>query len=202
MSLDDNEVPEETQEEIMRAVYDALREYGYADLTMQKIAEMTDKCKATIHYHYNTKEELLISFLDYLVSNFRDWTVKENADPLEKLNSLLDKMIFGGTNTSIEEHIDIHRALIELRSQAPYKEEIQEQTTRNEKHIRTVIADIIKEGIDQGVFRDVEPEKIAAMIFASLDGARIRRITTNEDFALEQIREALDDYINEFVLKN
>ena len=78
----------ETDEEIMRATYRALREHGYADLTIKRIATEYGKSTAAIHYHYETKDELLAAFLDYILSQFVE-TVQgvETIDPEERRRS-------------------------------------------------------------------------------------------------------------------
>ncbi|GAA0475047.1 hypothetical protein GCM10008985_34420 [Halococcus dombrowskii] len=57
---------DETIEEIMDATYRALCKHGYAALRMQDIADETTKSKAALHYHYDSKHDLLLSFLDYI----------------------------------------------------------------------------------------------------------------------------------------
>ncbi len=54
----------------MAATYRALCAHGYADLTMQRIADEAGKSKSLLHYHYGTKQELLVAFLDYLFDRF------------------------------------------------------------------------------------------------------------------------------------
>lgn len=54
----------------MAATYRALCAHGYADLTMQEIANEAGVSKAALHYHYDTKRALILSFLDMLSSDF------------------------------------------------------------------------------------------------------------------------------------
>ena len=56
-------------DEIMDGVYSALRAHGYADLTMQDIADECSKSKSLLHYHYDTKEGLLVAFLDHVITD-------------------------------------------------------------------------------------------------------------------------------------
>ncbi|MEF8974259.1 MAG: helix-turn-helix domain-containing protein, partial [Haloarcula sp.] len=44
----------DTADDIMDATYRALCTHGYADLTMQDIADESDKSKAALHYHYDS----------------------------------------------------------------------------------------------------------------------------------------------------
>ena len=61
---------EETREAVMAATHRALCTHGFADLTTQRIADEWGKSKAALHYHYDTKEELLRTFLDHLLAKF------------------------------------------------------------------------------------------------------------------------------------
>ena len=63
-------MPTETTNAIIRATGRSLCEHGYADLTMQRIAEESSVTTAAIHYHFETKEELLNAFLDDLIDRF------------------------------------------------------------------------------------------------------------------------------------
>lgn len=58
--------------EILDATYRALCAHGYANLTLQDIAVEADTSKASIHYHYDSKNQLFAAFLDELFERFID----------------------------------------------------------------------------------------------------------------------------------
>ena len=70
-----------------------------------------------------------------------------------------------------------HIALLELRTQGPFNERIREQLARSDRLLRGTVADILADGIEAGVFCDVDVEETAALLVATLDGARTRQIT-------------------------
>src|SRR6056297_1953183 len=80
----------ETTDAIIRATGRSLCEHGYADLTMQRIAEESDVTTAAIHYHFDTKEELLNAFLDDLLDRFETRLACEARDPRDRLNDFLN----------------------------------------------------------------------------------------------------------------
>ncbi|WP_080508296.1 TetR/AcrR family transcriptional regulator [Haloparvum sedimenti] len=166
-------------DEIMDGVYRALCTHGYAGVTMQDIADECSKSKSLLHYHYDTKEDLLVAFLDHILADFEE-KVEETADdpPLVRLTTLLDRFVF---DPSESERESFHIALLELRSQGPFNERIREQLDRSDRLLRETLADIIGEGIEAGQIRDIEPERLAALITAAIDGARTRQITLSED---------------------
>lgn len=193
----------ETEEQIMKAVYEALQKHGYANLTMQKIADETNKCKSTLHYHYNTRNELLTAFLEYILEKFKEKIEIQNQNPEEKLNLIIDRLIYGNSEENKEKHLTFHRDLLELRSQTPYNKEFKKQITENEKYLHQEITKTIKKGIKKGTFKkENNPEQIASLILATIDGARIQQITTNEEQKLDQTRRALNTIIKKTLIKN
>ena len=161
--------------EIMDGVYHALRAHGYADATMQDIADECSKSKSLLHYHYDTKEDLLVAFLDHVISD-SERRIDAHADdpPAERLIQFVGWFVFEADAIDREA---FHIALLELRTQGPFNERIREQLDRSDRLLRGTVADILESGIAEGVFRDVDVDETAALIVATLDGARTRQIT-------------------------
>ncbi|KOX98061.1 MULTISPECIES: TetR/AcrR family transcriptional regulator [Halorubrum] len=161
--------------EIMDGVYSALRAHGYADLTMQDIADECSKSKSLLHYHYDTKEDLLVAFLEYIISDSEDRIAARADDPpVDRLVQFVGWFVFAPDEADREA---FHIALLELRTQGPFNERIREQLARSDRLLRGTVADILADGIEAGVFRDVDVEETAALLVATLDGARTRQIT-------------------------
>ncbi len=176
----------------MRATYRALREHGYADLTVERIAEEYGKSTAAVHYHYDTKDELLVAFLDYLLERFVD-TIRdvETTDPQRRLDLLLDELIFAA-----EDHRDLAVAMLEMRSQAPYKEDFRERFRGNDEYIRYMIKAVINHGIDEGDFEDVDADHATRGLMTIVDGARTRAVVLDDGDALETARRVADEYVD------
>lgn len=194
----DESIPDIIEKKAMKATHKALCKYGYADLTMKKIADESDRCKSTFHYHYDTKENLLVHFIQYLLEGFEKKMVPETEDSLEKVNGFIDRMLFGVGDEETTENF--HTALLEIRSQAPYNEKFQEQITKNDEYILQITTDIIQEGIEKGRFKDTDPKNTAIVILSAIDGARARHISTDRD-ANEELRNALDWILDELIIK-
>jgi AcrR family transcriptional regulator len=162
-------------DEIMDGVYRALRAHGYADVTMQDIADECSKSKSLLHYHYDTKEDLLVAFLDYVITD-SEARIRARADdpPAERLAGFVGWFVFEADAVDREA---FHIALLELRTQGPFNDRIREQLVRSDRLLRGTVADILESGIEEGVFREVDVEETAALVVATLDGARTRQIT-------------------------
>ncbi len=194
-----DDIPQDVRQDFMKATFRALCKHGYADITMKKIADESKKCKSTLHYHYGTKENLMVDFIKYLLEGFEEKIVPDTDDPLEKLNGLIDNMLFGLKDGEMHERF--HTALLELRSQAPFNEKYREQITKNDEFIQKIVIDIIKEGIVKGKFKDINPERTSTIILSSIDGARARQISTNREAAVN-VRESLRRIIENDILKD
>lgn len=185
-------ISSEPDEEIMRATYRALQEYGYADLTIKRIAEEYGKSTAAVHYHYDTKDDLLAAFLDYLLDQFVATIHEvETTDPEQRLELLLDKLLIAP-----EDHHDMLIAMLEMRSQAPYKEAFADRFQQNDEYIGYLLRTVIDHGIAEDVFTDVDSEHVARALMTIIDGARTRAVVMDETDTLPTARRAADEYVN------
>ncbi|MFC7059040.1 TetR/AcrR family transcriptional regulator [Halovenus salina] len=165
-------------DDIMDAVYHALRDNGYAELTMQDIADECDKSTSLLHYHYDTKEDLLVAFLDQMLADYEaDMECRADQPPVDRLVEFVARFVFAPDDT---ERSSFHLALLEMRSQGPFNDRIRASLRRSDKLLRDTLEETLRDGIDDGVFRPVDAEETAAMFAAMLDGARTRQVTLNE----------------------
>jgi|AntDeeMetagen134_2_1112570.scaffolds.fasta_scaffold00980_15 AcrR family transcriptional regulator len=187
----------DTQAAIMEATYRALCDHGYADLTIQAIADEFAKSKSLLYYHYDTKDEILVAFLSYMLDQF---TVEDAIDttdsPDDQLWSLIDNSLPPSPDP---EQREFQVALFELRSQALSDEAYREQFTRADRFIKDTLADVLVAGIDDGTFRDVDVERTVELLATMLDGAMLRRTTITGD-STPATREALAQFIERQIL--
>ena len=186
MSTDD------TRDAIMLATYEALCEEGYSDLTAQSIADRTDRSKSALFYHYDSREDLVADFIEYLIEGF-DARVEQTREqpPLERLAAFVDWFLADPD----DDDLAFHTAFLELRAQAPYNDVYREKLRESDDILRTAVEDILRDGIDTGVFRMHDPESVSALLLASFDGARIRKFTLGRDEYLETVRAEIVDRV-------
>ncbi|MXV62159.1 TetR family transcriptional regulator [Natronorubrum sp. JWXQ-INN-674] len=194
--------PVDTEEAIMQATYRALCTHGYANLTMQAIADEFDKTKGVIHYHYDTKEALLVAFLEYLLDAFEQHIAVEGDDPVERLETLIDTLLFGPPERTTFDHWELTTAMLEIRSEAPHNAEFRRQWSRNYETVVAMVVAIVEDGIETGVFRDVDPEQVAMLLLVSINGARIYQVTLERDDVAEVTRAGLEAIIHEWLCED
>ncbi|WP_092893077.1 TetR/AcrR family transcriptional regulator [Halopelagius inordinatus] len=185
----------------MEATYRALCDNGFASLTMQDIADEAGKSTSLLHYHYDTKRNLLVSFLAYLLEGFEEkFEETEGESPDERLRTLVDRLLPDDDDDD-DEYARFGRALMELRMRAPYEDAYREQLQTNMRTLRDRFAAVIREGVETGTFREVDPERTARLLLDALDGARSAHVTLGDDDAPEEIAAALDEFVLSSILR-
>ena len=166
----------DTPERIMRATYRALCKRGYASLTMQDIADESDVSKAALHYHYDSKADLLRAFLEYILDSFRERATAETADdePFERVRTLVE-LLFSPPGGDAD--AEFRTALLELKAQAPYQPPIRERLLAFDEFLRSELAAGLAAAREAGVVReDVDPESVAEFVVTVSNGAHTRRV--------------------------
>jgi AcrR family transcriptional regulator len=204
MGTDGADAGTTTEEAIMRATHRALCEHGFAELTMQSIADEFEKSKAVLHYHYDTKQQLLIAFLEHLLARFeRDAAVDADGSADERLLALTDDLLGEGDreHRGGVDHRELTTVLLQIRAQAPYDEEFRRQLTINAATVRDLLAAVIADGVERGVFRDVDPERTALTLLVCTTGARDYEAALDLDGVERDVRETLRDLVREWLVR-
>ncbi|SDM95692.1 transcriptional regulator, TetR family [Halogranum gelatinilyticum] len=188
-------MPQEPADDIVDATYRALCTHGYTDLTMQAIADECDKSKAALHYHFDSKQELLETFLSHLLDDFEEHLADvEGDDPVERLFALVDTMLVEPSAEEDAPDAEFKTAVLELKAQAPYEPVYRERLTLFDERLRDRIEELVADGIEAGlVVPERDPEDVATFVKTYLTGAQTRFVATGAPF--EESRRLLHEYI-------
>ncbi len=185
---------DDTHGQMMRATYDALRKHGYADLTIQRIGDEFPKSKSLVYQHYDGKDELLVDFLDLMLDHFESgFQGVDDPDPRERLRRVLDHTLAPDVP---DEQRAFTRAMTALRGQATHDAAFRDHFTETEAVFRSHFAAIVRDGVEAGTFRHVDPDAVAEYVATTLHGAMFRRATTNEAMDVTAVRRELDAYLD------
>jgi AcrR family transcriptional regulator len=188
----DDPVPEPT-DDIMCATYRALCRHGYAELTMQDIADEWSKSKPALHYHYDTKRGLLLAFLEHLYDAYTDRVAAPEAGtPRARLDALIDAAL---DPPRADAHRELRTALFEVKAQAPYDEAFRERLIRFDDYLRDEIRRVVAAGVEEGAFHDdADPSTTATLLLTLVGGAHARRVALGAD---DGVRAAIDDVLDD-----
>ena len=185
----------DSREEILDATYRVLCERGYANLTMQRIADEAGTSKSLLHYHFDTKDELLLAFLDRFLDKLDDVVAElEGEDPAARLEAFVDRFVIDPDD---EDRQAFWLGFLEMRLRAAHDEQFREQLSTNTEAILRVLSEIIEEGIAEGQFRPVDARATAELIYGALEGARTRQATLGADEASRTVGDAITERVIE-----
>jgi len=172
----------DARDEIMEATYRALCTHGYADLTMQDIADETELSKAALHYHFDSKQELLESFLDFLYDGFTERVGDPAGETApDRLQALVDSILDPPVEDD-DERVAFKTAMLELKAQAPYDEGIRDRLQRFDAFLHGQFETALASGVEAGTIRaDVDPDDAARFLVTTLDGAGTKQVAVGRD---------------------
>jgi AcrR family transcriptional regulator len=185
----------DTRKVIMEATFRAISKHGYKDLRMRHIGDEMELTRQVIHYHYDGKYDLVSSFLAYIIEQYEGSVeVEADADPRTELDARIDQCLFGPEFGEFS-HWDRMKVYHELYTYAQNDEQHRELFNEHYERIRESIVDVVDAGIEQGVFREVDPVRVGQLITDIIHAARGRRISLGHEEAPEEARQAIDELV-------
>ncbi|MFC4448822.1 TetR/AcrR family transcriptional regulator [Halorussus aquaticus] len=193
------ESADDTRTAIMEATYRALTEYGYAGLTIQRIADKFEKSKSLLYHHYDGKDDLLVDFLEFVLDYAESNVPRSGDEPApRRLTAFLDS-VFPPDPTTDDEFVGV---FVQLRAQAVQDDAYECHFTQSDRYFRQHVAGIIEDGIEEGTFREVDAEQSAAFLVSLVNAALTERTTTDDPDALRAVRAEVDDYLETRLFAN
>jgi len=179
----------------MGATFEALSKHGYADLTIQNIADEFEKSKSLLYYHYETKDALLGDFLGFILEEFvAEVEAGEEENPVAELWTVIELLLPPDLNGD-EEARRVRTALLELRMQAPHDEDYAARFEEMDELLTGTFESILAEGVESGAF-DVDPGTGAQLLTDALTGATLRAVTVGAEgrTALEPVETLVERF--------
>ncbi|MFP4597618.1 MAG: TetR/AcrR family transcriptional regulator [Persicimonas sp.] len=162
---------DERRAQISQALLQAMAEHGYAKATIAKIAEQADVTPGLIHYHFDTKQAILLDLLGRLVTRQQEMIDArlEAADgPLEQLDGLVDAFLALGEQARPE----AVASWVTMATEAIRQPEVQQAFAKALHSFAEVFEEAIAAGVDDGTFHlgALSAPACAAAILATIQG--------------------------------
>jgi TetR/AcrR family transcriptional repressor of nem operon len=162
----------DTRTLILDAAQDLIQRLGANAMSYQHLSEAVDIRKASIHYHFPTKQDLLEALIERYHAYFIelvDGIIAEESDPAR----MLDRYV-GLFEATLREGKHDKACLCGMLGAelASLGDEAVRGLRRFFRESQDRLAAILKRGRDARVFRfDGDPAAVAGLIFAALEGA-------------------------------
>jgi len=181
-----------TKEEILDATRTALSEHGYTDLSMGKIAAEFGRSQSLLHYHFDSKEKLLAAVVRREREEYEALAESLPADPEERLDALTDMFVREYSAWAEREPMAVRytELLVTAHNSEPVRRELRAFTAQ----IRSLFVETVREGVEAGVFTDVDPEQVGHLVYAASTSASEHWLTGDPE-AEETIADALERFV-------
>ena len=171
---------EETRQLIIERSAPVFNKKGIAATAMSDIMEVTKLSKGSLYVHFDNKEVLASSVDDYsmeLLAKKVKSTINRHTHPKDKLFAYLDAFI-----DPLHPPVAGGCPMINFGAEADdMNEEVRKKVDKGVEASQQMIADIIKQGIKEGVFNPGwNYKEFATLMFALIEGGiMISRIAGN-----------------------
>ena len=190
-------IESQRHDEVLEATWQLIAEVGYRRVRIADIAKRVGTSTGTIHYHFDTKEDVLDAAFRYAVADSRSRSEEAIAgidDPWERLVALLEAHM---PRDSISKEWVIW---LQLWNEASVRPELR---SLNETHYGRwidLVESIVLDGQERGAFRQIDARAFVLRLLTMMDGAAIQFTMGSSEFGLERIRNLLLGFAREQLL--
>ncbi len=187
------DVARERKDQIVRATVECITKYGYHNFSMQDVARTAGVSKGIIHYYFLNKDDLMMSVLDKVAMNIEQVLLEDmdsQQDPLKKLEIFID-IGFDIVRTTRE----YYQVSMDFWTQINQKEEVRQTIAKHYAQFRIRAANVIKDGIKQSLFKNVDADEHSSYIIAVIDGISLQWLFDETNFNYDKAAQAAKQII-------
>lgn len=178
---------EETRNTIIEAAETLFTQHGYSDSGVAEICTAAGVSKGAFYHHFASKQEVFLELMDDRLSGINQamqQVVDGERDVPDALMYLasLGKLIF----LAGEKHLSI---LMEFWEQARHDPESWKAAGAPYERYQKFLSQIIRQGVDEGSLREVDPDDVSKMIIAIATGLMLQGVMDKDRDAWGQTIE-------------
>ena len=162
------DVSKERKSQILDAAEDIFTEKGFDSARMEDIADQTGLSKGTLYLYFEGKNDLIVALLDRVFQ--KEFDRIRNLINVDSTSSEKMMAITGLVIDDMKGMLGLIPILYNFLALAFRNKHVQAALKNYLHHYLDVLIPIIREGIDRGEFKDIEPQDIAINCMAILEG--------------------------------
>ncbi len=191
---------EQRRQQITQGLMETMAHNGYDKASIQAIAKAAGLTPGLIHYHFKTKQEILVELINNLNGKAQarfQARLEMTSTATDRLNAYIDAALAlgdGADETAVSAWVTISSEAIR---QAEVREVYQSIVTANMAQLTTLLTDYTKEMT--GKLNKPKIKELASMILASIEGCYQLATTASElmprDYAAKTLKALVHNYI-------
>ena len=169
-------------DEFLGTALNLFAERNFASVTIKDIAQALGVNTALIYYYFDSKTDLFRATIEFAVAR-----AFENVRALDNKNADPATIIAAWLANHVNKYAEIHRFVkiaLDFRGAHEGNHEISNTIESFYVEERKLMSKVIREGIKQGLFKPLDPTRMAQFISTYLDGCMVRSVILT-DFDLE-----------------
>lgn len=189
----------ERKGQIITATIECISRYGYNNFSMQDVARIADVSKGIIHYYFLNKEDLMMAVLEKVAGDIEGLLAvlsEKTADPNQRLKGLVELCC-----RVVKEQREYYCINMDFWTQINQKEKVRQAIAKHYSKFRQTAAAIVQQGVDQGVFKNVNASVAASLIIGMIDGISLQWLFDEQAFDYDATVRMCEDMITQFLKK-
>jgi AcrR family transcriptional regulator len=190
-------VEEKRREEVLQATWELIAEVGYGRVRVSDIAERVGISTGTIHYYFETKEDVLDSAFRFAVADSRrrsEDAIAGLTDPWERVVAVVDAHLPEGLGRSE------WMIWLQLWNEASVRPPLRLLNADSYGQWLDLVEGIVKDGQARGVFEPVVPRDFVLRLLTMMDGLAIQVLMGSEEADVDRVRELLVGFARDQLL--
>jgi AcrR family transcriptional regulator len=187
----------EKRAQILTLAKKKFERFGFNKTTVDEIARDANISKRTLYQEFENKEKILEELLMFEALSVRKAIlnqINKIIDPTEKLQTFIRLAL---------KYLDQNPFIVGVLHDESgfFKPVLQDKPYIIETGIEEIFVNILKEGIDQGVFRKMDEKIVGHCIFLLFKSLTYGRNSPDHSFGLSQTNEFVNFIINGVIIK-
>lgn len=185
---------EALKEKILKAAKEILLKEGYEALSIRKIAEKIEYSPGIIYHYFKDKSEIVALVVSEGYEEILKTISIIKIDP-ENPEDAIIKNLKAYINLMLRNREQFKALLFTDDETLQYKVGILEEGVTKKRKSMKMLCDAVKLGIDKKVFKDLDPECTAQIIWTSTYGL-ISRLILEKNISEDQKERLIDHHFN------
>jgi TetR/AcrR family transcriptional regulator len=153
----------ESRREILRVAEEIFARKGYSATSTREIAEAAGVTKGLLFYHFQTKERLYLTVIENMVKALHQLATPTPGEGVDRAGHI--QAFIEGWTDLLAEHPNIQKLMTrELMDEGKFHKKIIEEYL---KPLYDFGVSFVRGGIEEGVFRPVDPFHFIQMLISS-----------------------------------
>lgn len=185
------EASEEVKDRIIHSSLKLFAEKGYAGTSLREIAEEARTTKPMIYYYFGNKEGLYVSLLKDLLHGLGE-TVERAIDPAADIETNLRNYTSAYVDYIQAQETGIALLLREMFGLG--EQVVREFSIELEAQVRSHLRRLLETGVEQGRFRDIDPDACSLAINGIIYIFVLRRVYRDVRIDKQRVLSQVMDY--------